>query len=298
MGVQEPNASFPTWWFDYDNDGWLDLFVSGYGANFLELRVGDVAADYLGLPFEMDTPRLYHNRGMSDAGPLGFEDRTAQAGLDRALVSMGGNFGDLDNDGFLDFYLGTGAPDFRALMPNRMFLNQNGQEFRDVTTAGGFGHLQKGHGISFGDLDNDGDQDVLTVLGGAYSGDVFQNALFLNPGTDSSWLTLRLEGTRSNRSAIGARIRVLVATEQGPRQIFATVGSGGSFGASSLQQEIGLGDILSIDRLDIRWPGGVEQTFLNLEPNRFLHIIEGAEKPVELYLSAVPLPNGQETMVH
>ena len=66
--------------------------------------------------------------------------------------------------GFLDFYLGTGDPDFSSLIPNRMFRNAEGRRFQDVTTAGGFGHLQKGHGISFADLNNDGQQDIYEVM--------------------------------------------------------------------------------------------------------------------------------------
>ncbi len=69
--------------------------------------------------------------------------------LDRAILAMGANFGDLDNDGWLDIYLGTGEPSYEALLPNRMFRNHNGKDFQDVTTSGGFGHLQKGHGIAF-----------------------------------------------------------------------------------------------------------------------------------------------------
>ena len=87
-----------------------------------------------------------------------------------------------------------------------MFRNRNGELFQDVTTSGWFGHLQKGHGVSFGDLDNDGDQDLHVTMGGFFSGDVFPNAMFLNPGHGNRWITLRLEGTRSNRAAIGARI--------------------------------------------------------------------------------------------
>ncbi|MEZ6087377.1 MAG: VCBS repeat-containing protein [Pirellulaceae bacterium] len=77
---------------------------------------------------------------------------------------MGANFGDLNNDGFPDFYLGTGYPNYEALMPNLMYLNQAGKRFADVTTVGGFGHLQKGHGIAFADIDNDGDQDIFSEM--------------------------------------------------------------------------------------------------------------------------------------
>ena len=72
---------------------------------------------------------------------------------------MGANFGDLDNDGFLDVYLGTGTPSLAALMPNFMLKNDAGRRFPDVTEATGTGHLQKGHGVAFADFDNDGDQE-------------------------------------------------------------------------------------------------------------------------------------------
>ncbi len=244
-GVTEPLASFPTWFFDYDNDGWEDLFVSGYKMQ----DVGAVAADYLGLPNDGTQPRLYHNNHDGT-----FSDVTRSAGLNHVLLTMGCNFGDLDNDGWLDFYLGTGEPSLGAIMPNRMFRNAEGKLFQDVTTAGGFGHLQKGHAVGFADLDNDGDQDVFIVLGGAFPGDNARSALFLNPGNSNHWIKLKLEGTRSNRAAIGARIKVSVATPKGSRSIYKTVNSGGSFGSSPLRQEIGLGNATAITAVEIFWP--------------------------------------------
>ncbi|MGH9630613.1 MAG: FG-GAP repeat domain-containing protein, partial [Bryobacteraceae bacterium] len=191
-GVHEPIYSFATWFWDYDNDGWQDLFVAAFHTE----KLGDIAAVHLGLPSAAERPRLFRNNRDGS-----FTDVTAAAGLDRVVLTMGANFGDLDNDGFLDCYLGTGEPDYRALLPNRMFRNAGGKRFQDVTTSGGFGHLQKGHAISFGDLDNDGDQDVYAVMGGAFPGDAFRNVLFANPGHGNSWITLDLIGTRSNRDA-------------------------------------------------------------------------------------------------
>ena len=269
MNVGEPVLSFTSWFWDYDNDGWEDLLVFGY--HYGGEVVASVVADYLGLPHDGAKPRLYRNEQGT-----GFTDVTAQVGLDRVILAMGANFGDLDNDGFLDFYAGTGTPDLRCLVPNRMFRNAAGREFREVTTAGGFGHLQKGHGVAFGDLDNDGDEDLYVVMGGFYSGDFYQNLLFENPGNDASWITLRLEGLKTNRSALGARIRVSLETPEGTREIHRTVTTGGSFGSSSLQQEIGLGDATAIRFVEIHWPGsGQTQRFENLRPKHVYRMIEG-----------------------
>ena len=251
-GVAEPLESFPAWFFDYNNDGWDDLFVSSFDKFSLNQQSREVAADYLGITSNSDWPRLYRNEGGEQ-----FSDQTQSTSLRRILPTMGCNFGDLDNDGFLDFYLGTGAPDYRAIVPNRMFRNNAGQSFQDVTSAGNFGHIQKGHGIAFADLDNDGDKDIYAVMGGSLSGDIFPNALFENPGNENKWLILRLEGTHSNRSAIGAKIRIDLQEENGSkRQVFVTVNSGGSFGANSLQQEIGLGEAVKISNIAINWPDG------------------------------------------
>ena len=251
-GVQGPQSSFPTWFFDYDNDGYEDLYVSNFDQFLLKQQTVQVAADYLNLPISAAFSCLYKNNGDGT-----FTNVTQNTGLNHVLPAMGCNFGDLDNDGFQDFYLGSGAPDFRAIVPNRMFKNQGGQQFVDVTYDGGFGHIQKGHGISFADLDNDGDQDVYAVMGGSVSGDFFQNAFFENPGNGNGWVTLRLTGTTSNRSAIGARIKLMVAYQDGTtRTIYHTVNSGASFGANSLQAEIGLGANVSTTTLSIDWPDG------------------------------------------
>ncbi len=279
-GVEGPPVSFPTWFFDYDNDGWLDLFVSGFSGG-----LADVVLERLGQPHSGQLPRLYRNNHDGT-----FADVTSASGLDRIMVAMGSNFGDLDNDGFPDLYLGTGDPDYRMLLPNLMFRNAGGEFFQDVTSSGGFGHLQKGHGVAFGDVDADGDQDIYVVVGGAYEGDTFPNALYLNPGHGHGWITLRLEGVASNRAAIGARITVTVETPAGDRDIHATVGSGGSFGGSSLQQEIGLGDATVIRMLTVTWPTtGKTDAYVGLALNRGFHIQEGARTATPLDLRPLPM---------
>jgi ASPIC and UnbV/FG-GAP-like repeat/Tetratricopeptide repeat len=283
-GVTEPQASFGAFFFDYDNDSWPDLFVAGYSFT----TCGDVAADYLGLPTSVDRGRLYHNRGDGT-----FEDVTKAAGLYKVIPAMGLNFGDLDNDGFLDFYLATGNPVLATLVPNRMFRNDGGRTFQDVTTAGNFGHLQKGHAVAFGDIDNDGDQDIFNELGGAYLADKAFSALYENPGNSNRWLSLELEGVRSNKRGEGARIKVVVAGRSGERSIYRTVGSGGSFGGSPLRQEIGLGDATRIVSVEVFWPAtGRTQVVAGLQPNRRYRVTEGLEAATRLERPSFKLGGG------
>jgi len=265
-GVAEPLASFPTWFWDYDNDGYLDLFVAGYFA-----QIGDIYNEYRGQPHGAELPRLYRNRGDGT-----FEDVTEVQRVDRIMYTMGSNFGDLDNDGWLDFYVGTGDPDFRQIMPNRMFRN-TGDGFVEVTGAGGFGQLDKGHSVSFADIDNDGDADVHIQLGGAHEGDLSPNALFENPGFGNRWIALTLVGEKANRSGLGARVTVSIEGPSGPRTLHRWVGTGGSFGSNPLRLEIGLGPEANIESIQIRWPGsGTIDMLRGIEPDRAYRVREGS----------------------
>ena len=186
-----------------------------------------------------------------------------------------------------------------TIVPNRMFRNAGGQRFQDVTTSGGFGHLQKGHGVAFGDVDHDGDQDVFAVIGGAFTGDVYQNVLFRNPGHGNRWVKLKLEGRHSNRAAIGARISIHVRTQAGTRRIESTVSSGGSFGASPLQREIGLGRAESIESLEIFWPAsGRRQVFSDLPMGKTLYIREGDSLPEMRLFEPYSLASATEARAH
>jgi hypothetical protein len=267
LGVDRPVRSFPAWFFDYDNDGWLDLFACSFVNS-----VTAVAADYLGLPPQAETMRLYRNTGGR------FVDVTEEAGLARVVPAMGASFGDLDGDGWLDLHVGTGAPSYSTLMPNRTFRNRGGRAFVDVTTATGTGHLQKGHGVVFADLDDDGDVDLLENIGGFVTGDAFNKVFFENPGQGNDWVRLKLTGTRSNRAAFGARLRLVVESADGQRrEVHRVVGTGGSFGASPLSQHVGLGRAKAIPLLEVRWPvaGGAVQTFRDLPLNQVVEVREG-----------------------
>jgi hypothetical protein len=271
-GVAEPLYSFATWFWDYDNDGWPDLFVAPYKLP----EPGEIAAFHMGLPNHAETPRLYHNNRNGT-----FTDVTKQTKLDRAMLVMGSNFGDIDNDGWLDCYLGTGAPDYRALLPNRMFRNNQGTAFQDVTTSGGLGHLQKGHAVAFADFNNDGNLDIFESIGGFYEGDSYESVLFENLGHGNHWIDLDLAGARSNRSAIGARIRVRINTPQGPRDIFRSVSSGGSFGDSPFRAHIGLAQASNVAEVEVHWPTSQStQVFRNLAVDRGYRITEDSPRPM------------------
>jgi hypothetical protein len=273
-GLLDSINSFPTWFWDYDQDGDEDIFVIGYSLDSLGNIAGKVAAEHLGVPVKVNYPHLYQNQGDGT-----YEDVTATAGLQRILHSMGCGYGDLEHDGWPDMYLATGDPDFRSVVPNLMFSNVQGSHFQDVTFAGGFGNLQKGHGVSFADLDNDGDQDVYTVMGGANYGDVYQNLLFENPFGQlpeaNSWIYIRLQGNASNRPGIGARIQLEVIDSGKRRTIHRTVSTGTSFGNSPFRQEIGLGKAAVIKKLSVHWPAGQTDIFTNVAVNQLLEITEG-----------------------
>ncbi len=282
LGVDGPEGSFATWWWDYDNDGDLDLYVAGFDED-----IAVYAARYFGGGHgERSWPRLYRNDG---AG--GFEDVTAASGLGAPEPAMGAGHGDLDGDGYPDIVLGTGSVDFDAVATNAAYLNRGGAAFEDVSVSAGLAHLQKGHGVAFGDLDRDGDQDLYVQTGGFYPGDAFADALYRNPGAGNRWVTLELVGTRSARSAIGARVAVRVETRAGgSRTVHALVGPSGSFGGSSLQLEIGLGAAAGIEGIAVTWPAtGRTETFGAAPLDAHLRITEGEGAPEELDRPPVPL---------
>jgi hypothetical protein len=187
---------------------------------------------------------------------------------------------DLDGDGRHHQYQGPGYPGYEALLPNQKSLNDGAGGYVDVTAAGGFGHLQKGHGVSFADLDGDGDVDVHAQMGGAFPGDAFGNALFLNPGFGNAWVTVHLRGEQSNHFGIGARIRCRVTAGGGERLIHRTVGSGGSFGANPVTRTlIGLGRAERIDELEVHWPtSGTTQTFADVPVGGAVLVVEGQDE--------------------
>jgi hypothetical protein len=279
-GVIGADRGFPAWFFDYDNDGWDDLFVSSY---FLSIE--ENARTYMRLPFNAKTQKLYRNLGNGR-----FEDATERTNMAKVFMPMGSNFGDIDNDGFLDIYLGTGSPSYSALKPSVLLRNKDGKTFVDVTVSSGTGEMHKGHGVAFADLDHDGDEEIVFKVGGATPGDAHAFRLFENPGHGNDWLGVNLVGTKTNRAGIGARIKVIVENGGTRRSIYRTVNSGGSFGASPLQQHIGLGRSARIAELEIFWPvSNTRQRFANVAKNQVIEIRELDERVSPLARKPLPL---------
>ena len=261
---------------DYDNDGHLDLFVAAYSAT-----VADIAAAHLGHPVSVEQARLYRGDGQGD-----FADVSQDRHLAQPTKPMGANFGDVDHDGFLDVYLGTGDTDYAELMPNVLYWNQAGQRFADVTFASGLGHLQKGHGVVFADVDHDGDVDLFEQMGGAYRGDGFADVLYENPGFGHGWLAVEVVGVESNRSGIGTQLRVDVVDRGQRRSLYRWVGSGGSFGGNPLRQCVGLGSAERVAQLVVFWPqSGSEQVFDEVPVNAIIRVTEGRD---QLEILALP----------
>jgi tetratricopeptide (TPR) repeat protein len=266
-GVLASGHGFASWFFDYDNDGRPDLLASSYA-----MSIEESARTYLGLPHNSPTMKLYRNLGNG-----AFRDVSEETGLNKVFMPMGANFGDVDNDGYPDIYFGTGELTFASLLPNVLLHNQGGKKFVDITASSGTGELHKGHGVAFADIDNDGDEDLLELVGGGVPGDRHPFRLFENPGHGNDWISVRLVGVRANRPGIGAKIKVTVKNGTETRAVYRTVGSGGSFGASPLEQHIGLGKSAEIASLEIQWPGDAQpQRFASVPKNKAIEIKQAA----------------------
>lgn len=267
LGPQLPNKrNFPTWFFDYNNDGWLDILICGYASS---------APEYANYLLGNSVPQYTQAELYENVDGKKFINSTQKASLLRPMLPMGANFGDLTNNGFPDIYLGTGMPDYDTLVPNLLLINDGGRYY-DMTQTGRVGHLQKGHAVVLADFDKDGDLDIFEQMGGALAGDQYYDVLFDNPGFNRNWLAIRLKGVTSDRYGIGCRVSVLLE-EPGfpPRWVCQWMNTGGSFGANPLQLHFGLGSAEKPSRLEVFWPKtGKTQVIEMIEANQLLIVEE------------------------
>ena len=257
-------GGYVTFFFDYNNDGELDLFTSTMGS------FEDVLNSMIeGQAIEPNRPFLYRNNGDGT-----FIDVTRPAGLARSFGSMGIGVGDVDNNGYPDIYLSNGGPEMSRIEPNTLFINQGDGTFADITEMAGVGNLGKGHGATFADFDEDGDLDLYAGIGGHYDGDVWANSLYRNEGADGHYLQVETVGTTTNQNGIGARVAVFT----GARRVYGYVASGYGFGSSNaLPLHLGLSDQNQIDSLTVDWPSGLKQRWIQVPVDCQIRIKEGED---------------------
>ena len=239
---------------DYDNDGRLDLVVTN---------------------FQGQTNTLYHNEGHGLFSDVSYASRIGTMSLPH--LAWGVSFCDYDNDGYQDLFIANGHLDENVQafsptgfyeQPNLLFRNNRDGTFDEVGVDAGSGiRLEKvSRGFAYSDYDNDGDLDLLvTNLKGSPN-------LLENRGGQNTWLILKLIGTRSNRDAIGARVK---ATAGNLTQI-REVRSGSSYlSQNDMRLHFGLGKHRQIDRIEIRWPSGLGERLERIEANQNLTLVEG-----------------------
>jgi len=303
-----PMTAFAT---DLNADGWSDIYVASdstaailyrnnrdgtfsdiavesgvaYSENGnpqagMGVAVGDYnrdgLLDVLKTHFADDIPSLYRNLGKGL-----FEDVAATAGLgvENRYVEWGAGLPDLDNDGLQDLFYVTGNvyPEIERTLPQyshrspRLVFRNTGGAFENVTNKSGDAAVpHSSRGAAFGDFDNDGDVDVLvmnmneppSLLENGYSG-------------GHGWIAIKLEGTASNRSAIGATV---IVTSGGVRQARSVLSQSSYYSHDDLRLHFGLGGQLQADRVEITWPSGRVESLTNVQGRRVVTIKEGSAR--------------------
>ncbi|HTP68952.1 MAG TPA: CRTAC1 family protein [Dongiaceae bacterium] len=256
---------------DFNNDGWLDLYVSD---------------------FQGSSDHLWQNDGTGL-----FDDVSDHAGITvptKAILSFGGGFLDYDNDGWLDLYIANGhvypeieqvSPETKYRQTDTLFHNGGHGKFTDVSKLSGdaFQVSHVGRGVAFADFDNDGFVDVVVASNGG-----LPFLLHNGGGNGNHFVSFRLTGTKSNRDAMGARLKL---TAGGVTQIREIIGGGSYLSQGDLRAHFGLGSNATIDKLEITWPSGTKQSFQGFAADRFYAIAEGKDElALEKIAKPAPLP--------
>lgn len=296
---------------DYDNDGWPDLFVANDGVDaylyhnehngkFEEIGVlsgmalsargnvmaamcislgdydNDGALDLFITDFQNNSDHIWHNDGKGSFDEV--SDRAGITGPTRNILSFGGGFFDYDNDGWLDLFIANGhvypeveqaSPEVHFKQINSLFHNEGNGKFLETTKVAGSGFQTRyvGRGVAFADFQNRGFIDVVV----ANNGD--PPLLLRNSGDNGNhFLNLKLVGSKSNRDAMGARVRVVAG---GITQIREIAGGGSYLSQSDLRAHFGLGKAMKADVVEVQWPSGQKQSFRDIEADKFYLIEEG-----------------------
>jgi hypothetical protein len=249
----KPQAGMGVGIGDFDRNGWMDIVKTNFAG---------------------DTTSLYANTGQGRC-----EDRTFEAGLGLVTrwLGWGAGFADFDNDGWLDIFLTNGHvyPEVRQIKgeagyEQRKVVYRNvGGRFEDVTARLGPPATtpKAGRGTAFGDLDGNGTVDV--VINNIHD---TPDVWLTTTAADRHWLLLQLVGTRSNRNAIGARVRVVTGDVS---QIREVQGGGSYLSQNDFRVHVGLGAARAADRVEVRWPNGLEEIWTDVKADQMLTLREG-----------------------
>jgi hypothetical protein len=243
---------------DYDNDGFLDLFITD---------------------FQNNSDHLWHNDGKGSFDEV--SDRAGITGPTRGVLSFGGGFFDYDNDGWLDLFIANGhvypeveqaSPEVHFKQLNSLFHNEGNGKFLETTKSAGPGFQTPyvGRGVAFADFNNTGHMDVVV----ANNGDP-PLLLHNSSGSSNHFLNFKLLGNKSNRDAMGARIRVVTGSLAQIREI---AGGGSYLSQSDLRAHFGIGKATHAERVEVRWPSGQTQVFHDVEVDKFYLIEEGRDQ--------------------
>lgn len=283
---------------DYDGDGWMDLMLSDYmgrsaiyrnvqGQRFektdlIETRRSGFTAAFLDINHDGQLD-LFHAAGGNAANSIAaqvfgegswksasavyfqkdgsFEERLDVFDGGARMGTMGTGYGDINNDGAYEFYLGIGGPEGGFVLPNAFYLGKTeGRQptgvMENISMLNGFGTIQKGHAVVFFDFDLDGDQDIYQCLGGMWPGDAWPNNFFVNESQlENTFVKIRLRGRETNYYGLGAWIHVTAKTADNQtvtRRVYMNQNTG--FGDAPCLAHIGLMDAETIEQVEVVWP--------------------------------------------
>ena len=253
---------------DWDNDADKDLFITHW--------IAQENALYSNMHNDFNRFNPAQNPG------LRFMDEADRFGLGQIAldyIGWGTSFFDYNNDGLLDLFVANGStfqeknnPHLLVAMQDKLFWNRGrGFGFFDVSAVSGpiFERKYVGRGAAFADYDNDGDVDIFVV------NNVGPAMLLRNDGgNEKAWLKVSLQGERSNRQALGTKLRLV----SGHLEQFREVGIQSSYcSQNSLVQHFGLAGISQVDLLEIEWPSGIKQTFSKIDVRQHIYVVEGSD---------------------